>query len=140
MCTFGGSLRGLLSPAPQAFLGQASRVRGEGSITSSYPFPLPSCSAALGQARGPVAVLGPDIPGEGPDSPSPSCSYFLFLFFVFLGPHPWRKGVPRLGVKSEMLLLVYITAAATPDPSCICDLHHSSWQHQILNLLMEARN
>ena len=27
-----------------------------------------------------------------------------------------------------------------PDPSCICDLYHSSWKHQILNPLSEARN
>ena len=27
-----------------------------------------------------------------------------------------------------------------PDPSHTCDLHHSSWQHQILNPLGEARD
>ena len=31
--------------------------------------------------------------------------------------------VPRLGVKSELQLLVYITATATQDLSHICDLH-----------------
>ena len=41
---------------------------------------------------------------------------------------------------------VQITAAglchshASPDPSHICDLHHSLWQHQSLNPLSEARN
>ena len=34
----------------------------------------------------------------------------------------------------------YPTATAVPDPSHICDLHHSSGQHQILNLLSEARD
>ena len=29
---------------------------------------------------------------------------------------------------------------ATPDPSCICDLHCSSWQQWILNPLNEARD
>ena len=29
---------------------------------------------------------------------------------------------------------------ATWDPSCLCDLHHSSQQCRILNLLSEARN
>ena len=48
--------------------------------------------------------------------------------------------VPRLGVRSELELLGYTTATATPDPSCICDLHHSSQQHQILNPLSEARD
>ena len=26
------------------------------------------------------------------------------------------------------------------DPTCVCDLHHSSWQHQILKPLREARD
>ena len=48
--------------------------------------------------------------------------------------------VPRLGVKSELRLLAYTTATATPDPSHICDLHYSSWQCGILNPLSEARD
>ena len=47
--------------------------------------------------------------------------------------------VPRLGVKSEIQMPAYTTAIATWDPSCICDLHHSSQQCQILNPLSEAR-
>ena len=48
--------------------------------------------------------------------------------------------VPRLGVESELQLLAYATATATPDPSRICNLHHSLWQHWILNPLREARD
>ena len=48
--------------------------------------------------------------------------------------------VPRLGVKEELQLPVYTTATATPDQSYVCDLHHSLWQHQILNPLSEARD
>ena len=48
--------------------------------------------------------------------------------------------VPRLGVKSELQLQAYTTATATPDPSCICNLHHSSGQHRILNPLSEVRD
>ena len=48
--------------------------------------------------------------------------------------------VPRLGVESELQSLAYTTATATQDPSCICNLHHSSWQRQILNPLSEARD
>ena len=59
----------------------------------------------------------------------------FFLLFFFLG----HVEVPRLGVKSELQLLAYATTRATRDPSCICDLHHSSWQHQILNPVSEAR-
>ena len=46
----------------------------------------------------------------------------------------------RLGTESELQLLAYITAIAMQDLSCICDIHHSSWQHQILNPLSDARD
>ena len=52
-----------------------------------------------------------------------------FFFFVFFGPHPEHMEVPRQGVKLELQLSAYTTATATQDPSCICDLHHSSWRH-----------
>ena len=48
--------------------------------------------------------------------------------------------IPRLGVESELQLLAYTTAAAMRDVSCICDLHHSSLQHQICNPLSKARD
>ena len=48
--------------------------------------------------------------------------------------------VPRLGVESELQLTAYAIAAATPDPSYLCDLHHSSWQHRILNTVSRARD
>ena len=47
--------------------------------------------------------------------------------------------VPRLGVELELLLPAY-ARATTPDPSCVFDLHHSSWQRQIVNPLSEARD
>ena len=59
----------------------------------------------------------------------------IFLFLVFLGLHPRYTEVPRLGVKSEIQPLAYTTGTAMPDPSCVCNLHQSSWQHQILNPL-----
>ena len=68
-------------------------------------------------------------------------SFFLFLFFLFfLGLYPQHMKVPRLWVKSELQLLAYTRAIAIQDPSHIFDLHHSSWQHQILNPLREARD
>ena len=48
--------------------------------------------------------------------------------------------VPRLGVELELQPLAYTAATAMPDPSCVCNLHHSSGQRQILNLLIEARD
>ena len=64
----------------------------------------------------------------------------VFKFFCFLGPHPQHMEVPRLGVESELQLLAYTMATAMPDPSHICDLHHSSWQRQVLNPLIEAKD
>ena len=48
--------------------------------------------------------------------------------------------VPRLRGKSKLQLRAYTTTTAMPDPSCICDLHHSLWQHQYLNPLSTGRN
>ena len=69
------------------------------------------------------------------------CFVFVFAFFLcFLGPHLWHMEVPRLGVQLELQLLTYTTATATSDPSCVCDLYHSSQQCQILDPLSEARD
>ena len=64
----------------------------------------------------------------------------LFFFFVFLGPHPGHIEVPRLGVEMELYPLAYIIATAMPDPSHVCNLHHSSWQHQSLTPMCKARD
>ena len=46
----------------------------------------------------------------------------------------------RLGAKSELQLPAYTIATATLAPSHVCNLHHSPWQHHILNPLREARD
>ena len=48
--------------------------------------------------------------------------------------------VPRLGVELELELPAYTTATAMQDLSHICDLHHRSQQHRILEPLMEVRD
>ena len=48
--------------------------------------------------------------------------------------------VPMLGIESELQLLAYATATATPDLSHVCNLHHSSQQRWIFNPLSEARD
>ena len=48
--------------------------------------------------------------------------------------------VPKLGVQLELQLPAYATGTATPDPSRVYDLHHSSPQQWILNPLSEARD
>ena len=55
----------------------------------------------------------------------------LFVFF-FSGLQVQHVEVPRLGVQSELQLPASTTATAMLDPSCICDLHHSSRQCWIL--------
>ena len=67
-------------------------------------------------------------------------SFLSFSFFFFLWPHPLHMEVPRLRVQQELQLPAYTTAAAMQDPSCVCDLHHSSQQCQILSPLNEARD
>ena len=59
-------------------------------------------------------------------------SSIFYFYFCILGPHLWHTEVPRLGVESELQLLACATATAMPDLRHICDLHHSSWQCQIL--------
>jgi len=62
----------------------------------------------------------------------------LFFFYFFFSPV--AHGLPRLGVKSELQLLSCTTATTMPDLSCLCDLHCSLWQCQILNPLSEVRD
>ena len=63
-----------------------------------------------------------------------------FVFFSFFGLNLQHTEVPRLGVKSELQLPAYTTATAMPDPSHVCDLHHSSQQHGIPNPLSHCGN
>ena len=64
----------------------------------------------------------------------------LLLCFASSGPLLRHLEVPRLGFEWELQLLACTTATAMPDPSCICDLHCSSRQLQILNPLSRARD
>ena len=75
-----------------------------------------------------VVILG--FPKGSQISPLSSCALpeTPFFFFFFFQPRPWDMEVLGLGVKSELQLLAYTTAMATPRPSQICDLHHSSRQ------------
>ena len=60
------------------------------------------------------------------------------LFFSCL--YLQHMEVHTLRVESELQLPAYTIAKATWDPSCIFNLHHSSWQCQILNPLREVRD
>ena len=65
------------------------------------------------------------------------CGYLLFIYLVFLGLHSWHMEAPRLNQSCSRW--------PTPQPrqwriQIICDLHSSSWQHQILNPVSKARD
>ena len=97
-----------------------------------------SCPARhLGAERAPRG-LSSVVPKPHPASDISFVCFFVFAF-VFLGPLPRHLEVPRLGVQSELQMPASTTAAATQDPSRVCDLYHGSQQCQILNPLSEAR-
>ena len=52
----------------------------------------------------------------------------------FLGPHLQDMEIPSLRVKYELQQQAYATTIAIPKLRCICNLHHSLWQRQILKL------
>ena len=61
---------------------------------------------------------------------------FVFLFRAA----PMAYGNSLLRLELELQLPAYTTATAMQDLSWICNLHHSSQQHQILNPLNKARD
>ena len=64
----------------------------------------------------------------------------LFFFFCLFRATPTAVyGGSQAGGPIRGVGRAYTTATATRDPSHGCDLHHRSWQHQILNPLSEAR-
>ena len=72
------------------------------------------------QTDGTIAGKGHICPGSGFRN-----NVEKNLFLLFLGSHLWHMDIPRLEVKSELQLLAYATATATPDPSHVCYLHHT---------------
>ena len=64
----------------------------------------------------------------------------MYVHICLFREAPGHMEVPRLGVETDLQLLAYITAIAMPDPSLICDLHLSSWQHWVLNPLSKAKD
>ena len=74
----------------------------------------------------------------------PVCAFSIHMFSLYLslfsGLHMQHVEIPRLWVKSELQLPAYMTATAMWDPSCTCDLCHSSQHCQILNPLSEYRD
>ena len=69
-----------------------------------------------------------------------SCVFFgLFYFFLFRAT-PKAHGHSQARGQIRAAAEAYATTTATPDPSCIFDLHCSSRQCSILNPSHKARN
>ena len=107
---------------------------------SFYPFFLFACLS-----YGPMGFNEEDfrcaIRGLWPALEASFCFVlFCFVLLCFLGLHLQRMEFPRLGVESELQLSAYTTTTATQDPSCLCNLYHSSRQHQIPNPLSKVRD
>ena len=61
-------------------------------------------------------------------------------FSSFLGLQVWHMEVPRLGVESELQLPPMPQPWQRAIRAVLCNLHHSSWQVQILKPLSKARD
>ena len=67
-------------------------------------------------------------------------TFYFCVCVCFSGLHLQHMEVLRLGVQLELQLPAYARATATRDPSCICNLHHSSRQRRIINPLSKGRD
>ena len=63
-------------------------------------------------------------------------SHLFFFSWLFRATPAAYRGSQARG----LIEATVARATATPGPSCMCDLHHSSWQCQIVNPLSEARD
>ena len=70
----------------------------------------------------------------------PVFQIFFFLLFLKTAHVAYGSSQARDQIKSELQQSAYATARATQDPSCVCDLCHSSGQCQIADPLSEARD
>ena len=70
---------------------------------------------------------------------SPSVLPSFLSVCLFRAP-PMAHGNPQGRVKSELQLPATTTARTMQDPSRVCELHHCSQQHRILNPLGKARD
>ena len=71
--------------------------------------------------------------------------YFIVTIIFCLFFHLFRAASVAYGGSQARdligaILMAYTTATATPGPSNICDLHHNSQQHWLLDPLSKARN
>ena len=65
---------------------------------------------------------------------------FIYLFIYFVRATPAAYGSSQARGQIGVAAAHYTTATATWDPSCVCDLYHSSQQYKIIYPLSEARD
>ena len=70
----------------------------------------------------------------------PHTHTYIYIYILLFRPHLQHMEVLGLVVESKLQLPAYTTATTTQDLGRICNLHHSSQQHHILNPLSEARD
>ena len=68
------------------------------------------------------------------------CGLVFVCLFVLFRATPTAYGYSQARSHQSYSCWAYTTATATWNPSPICDLYHSSWQHQILNPPIQASN
>ena len=76
-----------------------------------------------------------------PREEMPLCQILaIFLTLEILNIISLEDAVLNMNKQGAMTLLGHSHSNVGWDPGHVCDLHHSSWQCQILNALREARN
>ena len=64
--------------------------------------------------------------------------FYFILFYLLFRATPAAYGGSQARGQIRAAATAYTTATGMLDPSCVCDLHHSSQQHRIPNPLIEA--
>ena len=111
--------------APEGTLAGTPHQAAQNTGPSHCPTHPPHNPLCLSQLPQCASYLNSRVQREIASSRVWGQSLFTSHFFFFLWPHLQHREVPRLGVKSELQLPAYTTATATPDLSCICELHHT---------------
>ena len=134
----GGMYRALQKDPPPSLLhphvsGHSTWRAGEGGSPLRNPTLFSHCPKTL-------IWLGQEPKGRRHGVQVQTLNSFFLKFFGFFRTTPRHVEVPRQGVELELQLPAYTTATAMWDPRHVCNLHHSSRQHWLLNPLSKARD
>ena len=111
-------------------------VRDEARISSCYGSGVGSSYSSES-----TPSLGTSIcRGCSPKKTKKKKSILFFCLFAFSRAAPGACGSSQARGVMGAVPPAYTTATATRHPSRVCNLHHSSWQHHILNPLSKARD